>query len=361
MTRSTIPQYLGRWKWPLAYSAFILGSAGVVGTWVQGAYGWLGFAAVRWSVTALFGIAVLLLLAHLLRIRNALSVLRFAALAGLAAVYALALVRMAPLPIEKVHFIEYGILGYLAYEACRKGPGGTPLFQALSVVLAVGFLDEIHQGLLAGRTYDPRDVVVNVVAGLLGLLLTLVLRVRPPARPTGGLLHRGNLPFFLVWPAAGLVYVYLHAVPLPTTEILGTWTRTGDCRVEEWLRFRPDGTFEWWDEEGNRATARYRLLANRLEGLYFRSETLSSENPSDCGWRPGMRMDLKVTVTQDRLTYLESPDRPWVRDADAAPVAPPDGGNRPASGMNPHSRGPGKTTGFPHPAGFHLTADRPGP
>ena len=68
-----------------------------------------------------------------------------------------------PLPVERIHFIEYGIMGWLAYRAGGK--------KAFIYVIAVGIIDEIIQGILPNRIYDMRDIWMNIIGGGLGMIL----------------------------------------------------------------------------------------------------------------------------------------------------------------------------------------------
>jgi len=66
-------------------------------------------------------------------------------------------------PEEKIHFIEYGVVGLLAYESFRR------YWSALLFVIAAGWADEGIQALLPSRYYDLRDVAFNALAGALAL------------------------------------------------------------------------------------------------------------------------------------------------------------------------------------------------
>lgn len=85
-------------------------------------------------------------------------------------------------PEEKLHFIQYGVLGVLIHAAlvsrwrARRDPppaffGGVVWPGVLAVLLtgALGWGDEGLQGLLPNRFYDLRDVVLNVVAAALAV------------------------------------------------------------------------------------------------------------------------------------------------------------------------------------------------
>lgn len=89
--------------------------------------------------------------------------------------------------VERVHVLEYGLLGFLLYRALfpRRGEGGgdPALFVlALAVLSTAGTLEETVQWLVPRRVGDIRDVGINAVSALVGLLFGLVLA--PPRRWT---------------------------------------------------------------------------------------------------------------------------------------------------------------------------------
>lgn len=90
--------------------------------------------------------------------------------------------------VEKVHIFEYGLLAFLLYraqlsrvEGVRGGKAdlATVLVPVLGAAL-VGLGDESVQGYFSVRVGDVRDVVLDVLAGITGLLFALA--VEPPAR-----------------------------------------------------------------------------------------------------------------------------------------------------------------------------------
>lgn len=67
---------------------------------------------------------------------------------------------------EKVHLIEYALLGFLLFKDFTKGR----IKLSISVIfpLIVAFLDELFQLLLPDRYFDFRDIIFNSVGGLTG-------------------------------------------------------------------------------------------------------------------------------------------------------------------------------------------------
>ncbi len=83
------------------------------------------------------------------------------------------IMRLLYYPAEKVHLIEYGILGALVFWAVsiHKVDIVFCYVAAIIVSLVVGSADEIVQGFLPFRVFDFRDIVVNNLSGALGAVI----------------------------------------------------------------------------------------------------------------------------------------------------------------------------------------------
>jgi hypothetical protein len=98
---------------------------------------------------------------------------------GVVAVYLTALFRI-PVPEERTHLFEYGLVAILMYQALseRRRNGWRVRAQAVLAVLAtalLGWLDEGIQSLLPNRVYDLRDVGFNALAGLMAILASVFM------------------------------------------------------------------------------------------------------------------------------------------------------------------------------------------
>lgn len=87
---------------------------------------------------------------------------------GLLGSIGFAIFKLIPLPIERIHFIEYGILGWLSYWAGSK--------KAFLYVVTIGIIDELIQGILPNRYFDIRDIFMNVIGGCIGIFMRLYER-----------------------------------------------------------------------------------------------------------------------------------------------------------------------------------------
>ena len=80
--------------------------------------------------------------------------------------------------LKKVHVLEYGILGYLAFRDLSKR--NKKIFKdillAFSFISLIGIMDETFQGFLPYRVREIRDVATNVVSGLLGIFQYFIYR-----------------------------------------------------------------------------------------------------------------------------------------------------------------------------------------
>ncbi|MEM8931757.1 MAG: VanZ family protein, partial [Acidobacteriota bacterium] len=127
--------------------------------------------------------------------------------------------------VEKVHIVQYGLLALLFYRALagtrREGEGedvAGPTRLVLPILWAslVGLLDESTQGFFQMRTGDIRDVAINALSSVSGLLLALALD--PPHQvqwrsTANGLRRLADWTALLVL-GTGLFIAELH---------LGTW------------------------------------------------------------------------------------------------------------------------------------------
>lgn len=125
--------------------------------------GWM-----RVSVAIAFAVAGALMLWVIFREPRRRSLRAVVTLVATAAVYAAVIYPMES-PEEKIHFIEYGVVGLLAYESFRR------YWIAAVFVAAAGWVDEGIQALLPSRYYDLRDVAFNAAAGVLALLARYAL------------------------------------------------------------------------------------------------------------------------------------------------------------------------------------------
>ena len=85
--------------------------------------------------------------------------------------------------VERVHFIEYGIVTWLFYRAwLRLGDGGVIVLPLLAG-LAVGTCEEWFQWFIPARVGELRDIFLNGAAIVTGLLFSAAVLPPPAFRP----------------------------------------------------------------------------------------------------------------------------------------------------------------------------------
>jgi VanZ family protein len=95
------------------------------------------------------------------------------------------LFKQLKLPEERIHFLEYGIAGYLSLRALAHDFLPPKLyFWAAGLTFLLGWLDEGIQAILPNRVYDMRDVLINGFAGILGILIVRILSKPDDFYPT---------------------------------------------------------------------------------------------------------------------------------------------------------------------------------
>ena len=96
---------------------------------------------------------------------------------ALIAIIGIMFINKIEIPEERIHFIQYGFLAFLIHRALiLDTKNARAYFIAFILTAVLGWLDEGIQYLLPDRYYDTRDVVFNALGGILGLVVTFILR-----------------------------------------------------------------------------------------------------------------------------------------------------------------------------------------
>ena len=167
----------------LASAALILAAPfmGLLRTWLgevfQGSFVTFMAGAIGTAVAAVA-------LAALVRIRTR-RLARFATIAlalAIAAVYSRVMsTGSAQVDIvERVHFIEYGVVTFLFYRAWRPAADVSVIVLPILAGIVVGTLEEWFQWFIPNRVGELRDIALNLVAVVCGLTISIALT--PPAR-----------------------------------------------------------------------------------------------------------------------------------------------------------------------------------
>jgi hypothetical protein len=302
------------------------------------------FVAIVGGAVALALVAGLI--AALVKIRERRAV-RFGVIAGavgVAVIYTLATATGNPEvdAVERVHFIEYGVLAYLFYAAWRPlGDPGSFILPVLAATI-VGTLDEWLQWFVPIRVGEVRDVVLNVVAIACGLAFGAA--VSPPAgfaftlRPASRRLTAG-MAAAAVLVLAGFVDV-VHVGHVVRAEGIGEFRsryseaelrRIAGDRAARWARDPPlvlvrlsraDQYLEeglWHVRERNRRWIAGDIDAAWRENLiletYFAPvlDTVTYRAPDAHRWPPEQRADGERQA-------MEAEAPPYVSNAEPLPI-----------------------------------------
>ena len=138
----------------------------------------------RGAVVGLFAAAVLaIVIAAVVRIRAHRTVRYTMIVLGIAIAGAYAGATRTGEPVqdlaERLHFLEYGIVTTLFYFAWRRRGDITALLFPVFAALLTGLADEVFQWFVPSRVGEMRDVLLNTVAVVCGLLIAGA--VAPPA------------------------------------------------------------------------------------------------------------------------------------------------------------------------------------
>ncbi len=157
--------------------------ASSLGTWLLG-----------WGVVAIV-IAGALVIGVRLRRRDA-TPIAWALTAAAVLGYALALLWLRAIRLERVHLPEYGIAAALAWWALvpRFGDRWPAYVAAAAIAAAIGWGDELVQAVTPGRYYDLRDVAANAVGATLGTIVIAVWRSGRPSSDRPAVARASSLP-----------------------------------------------------------------------------------------------------------------------------------------------------------------------
>ncbi len=121
----------------------------------------------------ILGMLLVVISTVIIGIRNTKSKLEIGVGLGIIAVYLLVFIRMN-IPQERSHLIEYGVVAILIYEALkerlRNGKNiKRPALGAIVFTSIAGIIDEFIQLFLPNRVFDYRDILFNILAGIMAV------------------------------------------------------------------------------------------------------------------------------------------------------------------------------------------------
>ena len=130
-----------------------------------------GFAVLISSILIVSGLGFLVFI-----VRSSLKPREVFLLVGITAV-GLVLISKIEIAEEKIHLLEFALLGWLALKDTFKLSKSLKGFSlALGFTLTVGILDEGFQAILPYRYFQTWDILLNSLGGIWGIVLFLVFK-----------------------------------------------------------------------------------------------------------------------------------------------------------------------------------------
>jgi hypothetical protein len=250
--------------------------------------------------------------------------------------------------VERVHFVEYGLISLLFYRAWRAAADLSIVALPIASGLVVGTLEEWFQWFIPNRVGEARDVLLNLVA--IGCGLAFSIGLEAPARFSWRL-RRGSATAIGLWSgAAALVFaLFLNAVHLgyeirdpETPRFKSRYTSEGlaaeaRARTERW-RTAPPATLVrlsredqymdeglWHIRRRNESWQANDFAAawgeNRILEKFFAPvlDTPSYAAPGVSRWPPAQREDAEKRRPAENTEYVSHaepyPLFPWPRGA----------------------------------------------
>jgi len=75
---------------------------------------------------------------------------------------------------ERIHIIEFAVLGWLAAADFRASKNIKRAFSACAICVLIGTLDELFQLILPYRVFDLRDILFNSTGAITGIILYVI-------------------------------------------------------------------------------------------------------------------------------------------------------------------------------------------
>ena len=232
--------------------------------------------------------------------------------------------------VEHVHFVEYGVIAWLFYEACRPFDSGLTVIWPLLAGILTGIADEFLQWYVPIRVGEAHDIFINGTAVTCGLCFAA--SVDPPST-FGVSLHRRTIRP-IAYGVAAVVLAFAAFV-----QVVHLWYRL----------YRPELGVFWstFDEAGLLAAqrdreARWKLnpptVLHRLsredhymsEGLWHVQERNRAWGVGDSftAWRENMILETYFAPVLATATYDTPVPPAWppAQRAQVASIVGPDPG-----------------------------------
>ena len=232
--------------------------------------------------------------------------------------------------VEHVHFVEYGILAWLFYEAWRPSDNGLVLMWPLIAGILTGIADEFLQWYVPIRVGEAHDIFLNGVAVTCGLCFAA--SVDPPSTFAVPLHRRVIRPVAYGVAAVVLAFaVFFQVVHLGhrlyRPDLGNFWSGYDEARL---LAAARDRTATWKHDPPAILHGFSREDHYLSEGLWHVQERNRAWGAGDAftAWRENMILEAYFAPVLDTATYdTPTPPRwPAAQRAQAAAIVGPDPG-----------------------------------
>jgi hypothetical protein len=235
---------------------------------------------------------------------------------------------------ERFHFVEYGALACLVYVALVPSDDGSLLVLPFVAGLATGIVDEWFQWFIPIRVGELRDITLDAVASLCGVLFALSLN--PPRRLTMAFARRSSVRVGL----SVMVTLALFALFVLTVHV-GYEVRDPDIgvfasrytaaqlstlsqdRSARW-RSSPPVTVRWFSREDQ-------YLSEGLWHVQLRNEAWEAGDIA-AAWRENLILETFFSRVLDVPTYATPSTQRWSAEQRA------DAASRPGIDRRPQAR-----------------------
>lgn len=158
------------WGWAVAWTVLIYSTLYIARPICEYLRKHTPFETLIWGIFGLISLWVVYLIVKHVRFKSVSSVVLFCAtVVG----YGVALFWLK-IPEERIHLIQYGVLVCLVVRALRLDLKPVIAYPTAVVVTSLlGWGDEGIQYLLPNRYFDWKDVLLNAISAVLGLMLWL--------------------------------------------------------------------------------------------------------------------------------------------------------------------------------------------
>ena len=223
--------------------------------------------------------------------------------------------------VERIHFVEYGMIAVLFYRVWRRAADPSTFVLPVLCAFAVGTLDEWLQWFIPYRVGETHDVILNLTAIVCGTLFGIALE--PPfdfaqGKPPGFTwrLHRASMARLgIVAAAVGLVFAgFVSSVHLGhrlAIDGIGAFMSRHDVdeleaaqrdRAERWLTSPPVGI--------RRLSREDQYLDEGVWHVRERNRTWD-EGDITASWRENLILERFFTPVLDRPTYVAPEGNRW--------------------------------------------------